>query len=149
MKWTPGKLKFALNLYPPYFFTGVRVAAISPDWKKMEVSMRLRWFNKNAVGTHFGGSLYSMVDPHHMLLMMQLLGRDYFVWDQTAKIVFRKPGRGHVRTTVQISDEILQEILQQTSDGEPFRPEFELSILDDDNEIVATVSKVLYVRKKA
>jgi len=148
MKWTPGKLKLALNLYPPYFFAGVRIVTISSDWKELEVSMKLRWFNKNAVGTHFGGSLYSMVDPHHMLLLMQQLGSDYIVWDQSAKIIFRKPGRGHVRSIVRISDEILDAILRKTNNGAPFRPEFELSILDDDDEVVATVLKVLYIRKK-
>jgi hypothetical protein len=32
--------------------------------------MNLRWYNTNYVGTHFGGSLYSMVDPIYMLLLM-------------------------------------------------------------------------------
>lgn len=148
MKWTPSKLKFALNMYPPYFFAGVRITKIEPTWNELHVSMKLRWFNRNAVGTHFGGSLYSMIDPHHMLLLMQLLGKGYIVWDQSAEIVFRKPGRGHVRSIVRIGDDVLDQIRRETQEGASYRPEFELSILDDDDEIVATATKVLYVRRK-
>lgn len=90
-----------------------------------------------------------MIDPHHMLLLMQLLGREYIVWDQSAEIVFRKPGRGHVRSIVRIDDETLAEIRHETKDGEAYRPEFELSILDDDDEVIATATKILYVRRKA
>ena len=66
-------LKRLLNLYPPYLGAGVKITYSSDDWKEMHVSMSLRWYNKNAVNTHFGGSLYSMVDPHIMLMLMPLL----------------------------------------------------------------------------
>jgi hypothetical protein len=56
--------------------------------------MPLRWYNKNYVGTHFGGSLSAMTDPHYMLMMIQILGREYIVWDQSGTIEYRKPGRG-------------------------------------------------------
>ncbi len=146
--WTPRRLKFVLNLYGPYLGAGVRVTHISPDWRELHVSMKLRWYNRNAVGTHFGGSLYSMVDPHLMLLLMQLLGREYVVWDKAAQIEFRKPGQGTVSARIAISDADLARIREATADGEPLRPIFEVSITDAGGEIVAQVSKVLYVRRK-
>ena len=148
MKWTPRRLKFGLNLYPPYLLAGIRISHIDPEWRELSVSMKLRWYNQNAVGTHFGGSLFAMVDPHPMLLLMQLLGREYVVWDQAATIHFRKPGRGVVRATVGFTAEQLDEIRHATADGEPYRPEYELAILDDENDTVATVFKTLYVRRK-
>ncbi len=86
MKWTPRRLKFALNVYPPYLGAGVSITKVDRDWRELKVSMKLRWYNRNAVGSHFGGSLYSMVDPHLMLLLMKLLGEDYVVWDKAASI---------------------------------------------------------------
>ena len=148
MKWTPRWLKFALNVYPPYLLAGIRVNAIDPGWRELHVSMRLRWFNQNAVGTHFGGSLYSMVDPHLMLLLMQALGRDYVVWDKTARIEFHKPGKGRVHSIVRITDEVLKEIRKETEGGDSFRPRFELSILDEHGDLVATVTKVLHVHRR-
>lgn len=148
MKWTPRRLKFGLNVYPPYLLAGIRITHVDPHWRELRVGMRLRWFNRNALGTHFGGSLYSMVDPHLVLLLIQLLGRDYVVWDQSANIRFRKPGRGLVRATIRIADQQLEEIRTATAGGEPYRPEYEITILDEDDEVVATVTKVLYVRRR-
>jgi len=86
MNISPRLFKFLINLYPPYLGTGVNVDYISPDWQALNVSMALRWYNRNAVGTQFGGSLYSMVDPHIMLLLMKVLGKGYVVWDKSASI---------------------------------------------------------------
>ena len=146
MKWTPRRLKLVLNLYPPYLFAGIRVTEIDPEWHELHVSMKLRWFNQNAVGTHFGGSLYSMVDPHLMLLLMQALGDDYVVWDKSAKIEFHKPGKGRVHSAVRITDDDLEEIRRKTEGGDAYRPRFEITILDEDGDLVATVTKVIHVR---
>ena len=146
MKWTPRRLKLVLNLYPPYLFGGVRVTEIDAGWRELRVSLKLHWFNQNAVGTHFGGSLYSMVDPHLMLLLMQALGDDYVVWDKSARIEFHKPGKGRVHSVVCITDEALEDIRRKTEGGDAYRPRFELTILDEDGDLVATVTKILHVR---
>ncbi len=147
-KWTPGILRFILNIYAPYLGAGVKVCSISPDWREIKVSMRLRWYNRNAVGTHFGGSLYSMVDPHLMLMLMQLLGERYIVWDKAASIEFVSPGKGEVSSTIVISDEELKQIKTNTENGEAYFPEFQLRVLNKDGKVVAKVRKTLYVRKK-
>ncbi len=148
MKWTPRRLKFVLNLYPPYLFAGVQVTKIDPGWRELHASMKLHWFNQNAVGTHFGGSLYSMVDPHLMLLLMQTLGGDYVVWDKSAEIEFHKPGKGRVHSIIRITDEDLDEIRRKTEGGDVYRPRFELALRDEDDDIVATVIKVLHIRRR-
>ena len=66
-----------INFYPPFFGAGVRARQV--DEHTVRVEMKLTFLNQNAVGTHFGGSLYSMCDPWFMLILMRLLGRDYFV----------------------------------------------------------------------
>ncbi|WP_420645409.1 DUF4442 domain-containing protein [Candidatus Leptofilum sp.] len=148
MKTTPRLLKRLLNIYPPYLGAGVRVTTISDDWKELHVTMLLRWYNRNFVGTHFGGSLYSMIDPHLMLLLMQLLGKEYMVWDKAAEIEFIKPGQGKVTSTIRISDDVLEEIRQNTANGEKYFPTFIVEIKDADGELVAKVKKTIYVRKK-
>lgn len=148
MKWTARRMRLILNLYPPYLGAGVRVMHLDPDWRELHVSMRLTWYNRNVVGTHFGGSLYSMVDPHLMLLLMGALGPDYVVWDKAASIDFEKPGKGRVHAVVQLTDAVLDSIRQQTAGGAAFRPQFAIDIRDDAGDVVATVSKVLHVRRR-
>jgi hypothetical protein len=106
MQWTTRRLKFVLNLYGPYLGAGIRIRNISLDWRQLQVSMKLRWYNRNAVGTHFGGSLYSMVDPHLMLLLMKLIGKGYTIWDQAAEITFKEPGKGTVSAIITITDAV-------------------------------------------
>jgi len=148
MKWTPKRLKRLLNIYPPYLGAGVRVTHISDDWRELHVSMSMHWFNRNAVGTHFGGSLYAMVDPHLMLLLIQLLGRGYWVWDKSAEIEFIKATTKKVTSVIKISDHDLEEIKRHTDGGEKYLPEFVIEIKDEDNELVALVRKTIYVRRK-
>jgi acyl-coenzyme A thioesterase PaaI-like protein len=148
MNWSPRKLRFMLNLYPPYLGAGIRTTHVDSEWRELRVEMKLRWFNKNAVGTQFGGSLYSMVDPHLMLLLMQRLGRDYVVWDKSATIDFRKPGTGVVRAVIRVTDEQVEAIRRATADDLPHRPEFDLEIRDGQDQLVASVHKVLHVRRR-
>lgn len=146
MKLTPGRMRLLFNLYGPYLGAGVQVSRISPDWRELTVTLKLHWYNRNAVGTHFGGSLYSMVDPHLMILLMNLLGRDYVVWDQSARIVFVRAVKGPVHAVVAISAAREAEIREQARGGGKVLPEFEIQILDEQEQMVAQVSKVLYVR---
>lgn len=149
MKWHPLLVRLALNLYPPYLGAGVRITHISPDWHELRVEMRLRRYNRNIMGTQFGGSLYSMIDPHLMLLLMQLLGPEYTVWDKGAEIDFIRPGRGTVSSVISLSETELEDIRVNTADGRKYLPEFHLKIVDERGEIVAKVKKILYVRRSA
>lgn len=149
MNISPRSLKWMLNLYPPYLGAGVNVTHISEDWKELHVSMALRWFNRNAVGTHFGGSLYSMVDPHLMLLLMQLLGKKYLVWDKSAAIEFVKAGRKKVSSVIRVSNEDLDRIWRNTENRKKYFSDVDVNIVDEDGELVARVRKTIYVRKKS
>jgi len=144
----PSTLRLGMNLWPPFLFTGIRVAAISQDWRHARVELRMRPWNRNYVGTHFGGSLFAMTDPFWMLLLMPLLGRDYYVWDQAGTIEFLKPGRGKVWTDFDIDDAVLEEIRQATAGGAKYLRWFQNDILDAQGEVVARVRKQVYVRRK-
>jgi Domain of unknown function (DUF4442) len=56
-------LQWFINLWPPFLGMGIRVTRMQPDRKAIDVEMKLRFWNRNFVGTHFGGSLYAMTDP--------------------------------------------------------------------------------------
>lgn len=144
----PTVFRWLLNLYPPYWGTGIRVVRVSPDYRAVDVEMPLRFYNRNYVGTHFGGSLSAMVDPFYMLMLLQILGRDYIVWDRSSHIEFLRPGRGRVRAEFRITDSFLSEIRRQTENGDKFLPELTVEITGPDGEAVARVTKTLYIRRK-
>jgi len=135
-----------INLYPPFLGAGIRVHKI--DELTVRVEMKLNFLNQNAVGTHFGGSLYSMCDPWFMLILMRALGTDYIVWDKSASIQFLQPGRGTVTATFHIPQERVEEIRKQADSGQKVEPVFTVDVLDAGGQAVARVEKLLYVRKK-
>lgn len=141
-------LRWWLTVYPPYLGAGVRITRLDADWKAVDVEMKLRFWNRNYVGTHFGGSLYSMVDPFYMLMLIENLGRDYIVWDKAATIRFRKPGRGKVTASFHLSDEQIEEIRQRLNTEQKVEPTFVVEIKDEAGTVIAEVQKVLHVRKK-
>lgn len=141
-------LRRVMNLWPPYLFAGVRVRTIAEDWRHAEIELRSHWWNRNYVGVHFGGNLFSMTDPFWMLLTLNALGKDYIVWDKAGAIDFRKPGRGTVRAHFRLDDALLDEIRAATADGEKYLRWCETEIVDADGEVVARVRKQLYIRRK-
>lgn len=141
-------MRFLLNIYPPYLGAGVRVSYIRSDWRELHVSMALKWFNRNYVGTHFGGSLYSMVDPHLMLLLIQILGSEYRVWDKAADIDFIKAATSRVTAKIVISDDDLDLIREKTAGREKYFALFVVEIRDSENDLVAKVRKTIYLRRK-
>lgn len=141
-------LRWRLNLYPPYLGAGIRVQHISPDLRSAKVAMKLTRWNRNYVGTQFGGSLYSMVDPFYMLLLIEQLGREYIVWDKAANIDFIAPGKGPVYAEFHVDDALLDDIRQQTASGKKCLPRLQVEVRDGAGELVARVEKTLYVRLK-
>lgn len=141
-------LRILANFWPPFRGAGIRIVYVSPDYREIKVRMKLRWYNKNYVGTHFGGSLYAMTDPFYMMILINNLGRRYIVWDKAAKIEFLKPGRGTVHTHFAFSEPEIREIKRKADELGKYVFDRPVNVVDDSGEVIATVSKTLYVRKR-
>lgn len=137
-----------INLWPPFLFTGIHVTHLSRNFDSARVELRMRPWNRNYVGTHFGGSLFAMTDPFWMLLLMHRLGRDYYVWDQKGEIDFLKPGKGTVSVAFDVPDSMLDAIRADAASGEKLLKWFENDIVDKDGTVVAKVRKQVYIRLK-
>ncbi len=142
-------MRWVMNLWPPFLGAGIRVKRLASDWRAIDVEMKLRFWNQNFVGTHYGGSLYSMADPFYMLMLIVNLGPDYIVWDKSASIRFRKPGTGRMRAGFRLSEEQIQEVRRALETQDKVEPVFPVEIKDEAGTVVAEVQKVLHVRKRA
>jgi acyl-coenzyme A thioesterase PaaI-like protein len=141
-------LKLGMNLWPPFLGAGIKVRHIRADYREVVVSMKLRWYNRNYVGTHFGGSLAAMTDPFYMLMLIHILGNEYTVWDKSSTIDFIAPGRGTVTARFRLNDDQIAEIKNETADGKAYFPALSVNIVNESGDVVARVNKKLYVRKK-
>jgi len=89
-----------------------------------------------------------MTDPFLMIMLINNLGKDYLVWDQNSCIKFLKPGRGTVKAEFKITEELLNEIKENTKDGNKYFPQFETDIIDEKGKVIAKVTKTIYIRMK-
>ena len=136
------------NLWLPFFGAGIKIVSIADDYRKIHVRMKLRWYNRNYVGTHFGGSIYAMTDPFYMIMLINNLGRDYIVWDKGASIDFLKPGRDTLNVYFSLTDELLSEIKERVDSEGKYTVEIPVNVVTDKNKSIALVNKKIYVRCK-
>lgn len=143
---TPHLLKLRINTYAPYVGAGIKLEYLDTDQGLCVVSMGLTALNKNIVGTQFGGSLYAMTDPFYMLLLMQQLGSNYVVWDKSSHIEFVAPGTSKVTARIKVSSSEATTIRKLAESGEPVFRDYRTEIVDNNQRVIAVVTKTVYIR---
>ena len=146
---TPNMFRLLMNCWPPFIGLRIHMEQIAPDWRHVRVRMKLGLRNKNFVGSHFGGGLFSMVDPYFMIMMIHQLDSNYLVWDKSARIDFIAPGRTTVYADFRYTGEQIEEVIRMTADGKKFEPTYAVDIVDTAGKLVARMEKTLYIRRKA
>jgi acyl-coenzyme A thioesterase PaaI-like protein len=137
-----------VNLWPPFLVNSIHIVRLAEDWSHATVRLRLRFWNRNYVGTHFGGNLFAMSDPWWMLMTMHRLGRRYLVWDKAGAIDFVAPGKGDIYGRFDLDEQTVDELRTAAADGSRVLRWFETELKAADGTVVARVRKQIYVRLK-
>uniref|UniRef100_A0A7R9X0E9 DUF4442 domain-containing protein n=1 Tax=Craspedostauros australis TaxID=1486917 RepID=A0A7R9X0E9_9STRA len=141
-------VRLVMNWYPPYIGAGIKITHLADDYRSATSEMALTWYNRNIVGTQFGGSLYSMCDPIYMVMFMHVLGKEYIVWDKSASIEYVSPGKSTVIANFKLDDVLMQSI-KTLQPGEKRFETLEVEVIDKkSNKVVARLSKTLYIKRK-
>jgi len=142
------RLMRLINWYPPYLFTGIRVVDYADDFSCFRTRLKLTWYNRNLLGTAFGGSLYAMCDPFFMFIILVQLGEQYIVWDKTASIEFLTPGKETVYAEFKLSPSRISEIKMAVDRDGKGVFEFPCEVKDRQGNVIAKLQKGVYVRRK-
>lgn len=145
----PFASKFMLNHFSPYKGAGIEIEKIDLKNYHVRVKMPLTAKNQNIAGVHFGGSLYSMVDPFYMLILMHHLGPKYIVWDKAATITFLSPGRSTVYADIRLDAIEIDHVKDLAQNYAPVYRNYTLNIFDDSGLRIAEVQKTVYIRRKS
>ena len=137
-----------MRFWPPFWGAGISVKNFHADGTQIVVQMKMRFWNKNYVGTHYGGSMYSMTDPFYMLMLMNLLGKGYIVWDKSASIRYKIPAKGTIYARFELSPELVEKIRLEVNEKQKIESEFFVPITDEEGKVVAEVKKTLSIIKK-
>ena len=149
----PEAISNKLRCWPFYIFgcyrgTGGRLKYIAEDWSEVRLDLPLSWRTRNYVGTIFGGSIYSAVDPIYMLMLIRRLGPDFVVWDKSATIQFRKPGRETLHAKLLVSDEELAAVRAALQSQRSIDRNYTVDLVDGSGTVCATVEKIIYIRRR-
>lgn len=149
----PAAISNKLRCWSLYFWscyrgTGGRLKYIAEDWSEARLELPLSWRTRNYVGTIFGGSIYSAVDPIYMLMLIHRLGPDFIVWDKAASIQFKKPGKETLRAQFVVNDQELAAIRAALETQRSVDRTYTIELKDGAGNICATVEKVIYIRRR-
>lgn len=136
------------NISPMYKRSCGKIIFASEDLHVVKIKIPLSYKNKNYVGSIFGGSLFAATDPIYMIQLMQILGKDYVVWDKKTDIKFKRPAYEHAFATFEFSTTEINEILQKVKDEKEMDYTKRLHITDKNGTIFAELDKTLYIATK-
>lgn len=136
---------FLWNLYPPFLGAGIKITSVAPDWRWIEAKLKYRWWNRNYVGTMFGGSMFSLCDPFHMVLLINRLGKEYVVRDKGGEIKYLKKGVSDVFVRFELDEAQAEEIRRNPAEVQEAR--FLAQVKDKEGSVIAEVTKILHVRR--
>ncbi len=108
--WKTWWFSTLMNWYPMYFGTGGKILFWSADNSEIHLRLRLNVWTYNYVGTIFGGSMFAASDPFYMVMLLRILGSSHVVWDKSANIHFKKPGKSSLYARLVITEEDLSDI---------------------------------------
>lgn len=141
-------MRLSFNFWPCIWCTGGKVQFISGDHREVHVSLKLNIRTRNRVGTVYGGSIYSSVDPYYMLMFMQILGKDYVVWDKAASVKFVRPIVDPIKCRFLITDELVEEVKQKINEKGEYTFELPLKYEDEQGVVYAVFTKTVYAASK-
>ncbi len=145
---TPRALRHLMNIWPPFAASGIHVETIARDWSHARVALKLRPWNRNYMGTQFGGNLFKMCDPFWAIMAIQRMGGDYIVWDAAGAIDFVAPGRETVYVEFNFDNALRDELIEGAATGKKQLRWFDNDIVTADGTVIARARKQLYIRRK-
>ncbi len=102
----------------------------------------------NYVGTIFGGSMFSAADPFYMLMLFRSLGSKYVVWDKSASIRFRKPGKTTLFAKYEITAADFKEIKNAVAELGETTHTFTIQWKDKNGIVHAEIERLCYIADK-
>jgi acyl-coenzyme A thioesterase PaaI-like protein len=140
-------LRWRFSFFPCYRRTGAKIRYVSPDKRRVDVTLPLNWKTKGYFGVTFGGSVYGASDPVLMVMFNLLLTDRAKVWDKSAAIEFLRPGKSELKTTFLITDETMADVIDSLRECKSFERTFDVLWYDERERLCAKVHKTLHFRR--
>lgn len=140
--------RWAYNFFPATRRTSMRITYIASDWSEVRIKLPFNWKTKNIFGTMFGGSMYAAIDPGYVVMLTNILGRNYRAIDKSATIHYRKPARTTLYSTFLLDNTEIDSIKSSLNQTNKIDRIYNIDLVDKDGSIYASFEKTINIRKK-
>lgn len=142
--------KLGFNLSPMYRRSTGRIVKASEDLSFISIKLPISYKNRNYVGSIFGGSMFSAVDPIPMVQLMNIIGQDYVVWDKAAEIYFKRPGKENLYAEFTYTPEEIKNIKEQVATSGEIEIKKKTFLTNKEQSVTfCEVHKTIYIADKA
>ena len=136
-----------LEWYPPFWFMGVKIRSVAPDFTHLHAHIPLRWYFKNMHGSMFGGFMCAVADPLPALLCSKIF-KGVQVWTKGLRVDFLKPARTGLDFHITIPDPAIETMRADLDSRGRASQDFQFDIVDARRRVVASVTNTVFVRRK-
>ena len=141
--------KHGFNLSPMYRRTSGKITYVSPDLYQMKIKLPISYKNRNFVNTIFGGSMFASVDPFPMVQLINIIGKDYVVWDKAAEIRFLRPGTSDLYAEFLYTKDEVDQIKKQVAENKEIEITKTTQLKDQKTDkVCCEVDKRIYIADK-
>jgi hypothetical protein len=135
-----------LEFYPLFFFIGLRIR-ISDDYRRINIRLPIRWYNRNNNGVLFGGLMCMISDPFPALVFEKIIP-DTSAWSRAHSVIYLLPAKTSVEAFIELKEEDIDEMKQQIHEKGKAEKKFEYYFVDKNGNQVALVSSSTYIATK-
>jgi hypothetical protein len=147
--WRGWIVRLGFNWHPAYRGTGGRVMHVSNDLRLVRVRLSHGWKTRNIVGSTYGGSLFSVTDGAHPMMLMAELGADHVIWDKAASIRYKRPAYTTLYAEFVLTNERVEAIRHRLSTCPQTEETFVVEIHDGKGVVYAEVERTVYICTKS
>ena len=143
-------LKWAMRLYPPFFFQGVWTQKFEEGFIGARVKIRKCIFTRNYNNSTFGGTIVSAADPFYVILFHQILKRRGYsvrLWLKHASIDYIKPADCNLYFNVVLTEDEINDAIQHLNSTGKFIKTFPVRITNKEGVLYAKVQNEIYIKK--
>ena len=142
--------KYGFNWSPMYRRSTAKIIAISEDLREIKIKLPISYKNRNYMNSIFGGSLFAAVDPVPMIQLVNLLGKEYVVWDKSAEIFFKRPAKEDVYAQFNLTLKEIEDIKEKVSKENEIEV-LKITKLTDklETKVYCEVHKTIYIAEKS
>jgi acyl-coenzyme A thioesterase PaaI-like protein len=143
------RLRWMLNLFPPLFFSRIRIVSLSDDFMDCTVRVRSSLLTRNLQGSMFGGTIFSSADPYYVVMYWQALahrGIHVQAWLRSATIRYLKPTKTALTLRFLLTEEDIHEALKALEEEGRFVKNHRVKLIDEAGDLCAVAETEVFLR---